>query len=98
MDEVTIVLIFSANGGRGGGDGRRGGGDGGGGDDAAKDRPAGLFSLNYMLLYDMDVDFGSDKLRFFAQDHCPGGKLYWKAPGAVGTVPLQHRRWAASCR
>ena len=101
MDEVTIAdfslgtmhgtnvkwLVPSAAG-RGGGGGDGGGFGGGGGDDAAKDRPAGLFSLNYMLLYDMDVDFGSDKLRFFAQDHCPGGVLYWKAPGAVGVVPI----------
>lgn len=48
----------------------------------------GLFSLNYMRLYDVDVDFGSDKLRLFSQDHCPGAVLYWKAPGAVGTVPI----------
>ena len=48
----------------------------------------GLFSLNYMRLYDVDVDFGNDKLRLFSQDHCPGAVLYWKAPGAVGTVPI----------
>jgi predicted aspartyl protease len=63
-----------------GGRGGRGGRGGGGG--------AGLFSLNYMRLYDVDVDFGSDKLRLFSQDHCPGAVLYWKAPGAVGTVPI----------
>ena len=63
-----------------GGRGGRGGRGGGGG--------AGLFSLNYMRLYDVDVDFGSDKLRLFSQDHCPGAVLYWKAPGAVGTVPM----------
>jgi predicted aspartyl protease len=40
---------------------------------------AGLFSLNNMLPYDVDVDFGTDKLRFFSQDHCPGGVLYWQA-------------------
>jgi len=41
-----------------------------------------------MLPYDIDVDFGSDKLRFFLQDHCPGAVLYWKAPGAVGVAPI----------
>jgi predicted aspartyl protease len=56
----------------------RGGGGGSG----------GLFSLNYMRLYDVDADFGSDKLRLFSQDHCPGAVLYWKAPGAVGVVPI----------
>jgi hypothetical protein len=49
---------------------------------------AGVFGQNYMRLYDLDVDFGNDKLRFFSQDHCPGGVLYWKAPGPVGVVPI----------
>lgn len=57
------------------------GGDGGPG-------PAGLFSLNYMMVYDIDADFGSDKLRIFNQDHCPGAVMYWKAPGAVGVAPI----------
>jgi predicted aspartyl protease len=48
---------------------------------------AGLFSLNNMLPYDVDVDFGTDKLRFFSQDHCPGGVLYWQA-SAVGVAPI----------
>jgi len=60
-----------------------GGGFGGGGFGGG-----GQFSLNYMLPYDIDVDFGSDKLRFFLQDHCPGAVLYWKAPGAVGVAPI----------
>ena len=65
------------------------GGRGGfGGDDADGPRPVGTLSLNYMLPYEMDVDFGSDKLRFFNQDHCPGAVMYWQAPGAVGVVPL----------
>ena len=55
----------------------------GGGDDAA-----GKFSLNYMRVYDVDADFGNDKLRFFNQDHCPGGVMYWKAPGVAGVVPI----------
>jgi len=96
MDEVTIAdfslgTMHGTNvkwmtpftGGRGGG-----GGGFGGDESGSSNRPIGTFSLNYMLLYDMDVDFGSDKLRFFSQDHCPGGVLYWKAPGAVGVVPI----------
>jgi len=95
MDEVTIAdfslgTMHGTNikwmtpytSGRGGGGGR------GGEDEAGGPRPVGTFSLNYMLLYDMDVDFGSDKLRFFSQDHCPGAVMYWQAPGAVGVVPL----------
>jgi hypothetical protein len=48
---------------------------------------SGLFSLNHMLPYDVDVDFGTDKLRFFDQDHCPGGVLYWPAT-VVGVAPI----------
>jgi hypothetical protein len=59
-----------------------------GGDGSASARGAGVFGQNYMRVYDLDVDFGNDKLRFFSQDHCPGGVLYWKAPGPVGVVPI----------
>jgi predicted aspartyl protease len=48
----------------------------------------GIFSLNFMRPYDIDVDFGTDKLNFFSQEHCPGGVLYWKA-AAVDTVPFK---------
>ena len=47
----------------------------------------GLFSLNFMVPFDIDVDFGTDKLRFFSQDHCPGGVMYWQAP-VSGVAPL----------
>jgi len=47
----------------------------------------GLLSLNFMLPYDVDVDFGTDQLNFFSQDHCPGGVQYWKA-SAVAVVPF----------
>lgn len=47
----------------------------------------GVLSLNFMLPYDIDVDFGTDKLNFFSQDHCPGGVQYWKAD-AVAVVPF----------
>lgn len=69
--------VAAGRGGRGGG----GGGFGGRGGD-------GQLGQNYMRIYDLDVDFGSDKLRLFSQDHCPGGVLYWKAPGKVGVVPI----------
>ena len=47
----------------------------------------GVLSLNFMLPYDIDVDFGTDKLNFFSQDHCPGGVQYWKAD-AVAAIPF----------
>jgi len=57
------------------------GGFGGGGGGAGK------LSLNHMLPYDVDVDFGTDTLKFFDQDHCPGGVLYWQA-SVVGVMPI----------
>lgn len=47
----------------------------------------GRFGLNHMLAYDVDVDFGTDTLKFFDQDHCPGGVLYWQA-SVVGVMPI----------
>lgn len=50
----------------------------------------GIISLNFLLPYDIDVDFGNDKLNFFSQDHCPGGVIYWTAP-AVTVLPISIR-------
>jgi predicted aspartyl protease len=52
------------------------------------DAAAGLFGLDFVGRYDMDLDFGTDMLRVFSQDHCEGGVLYWQAP-AVGIVPMR---------
>jgi predicted aspartyl protease len=47
----------------------------------------GLFGGDFLKRYDADLDFGSDVLRIFSQDHCPGGVQYWQAP-ATGVVPI----------
>lgn len=47
----------------------------------------GIFATDYMLSYDVDIDFGSGKMRFFSPEHCPGNVVYWNAP-AVATVPI----------
>jgi predicted aspartyl protease len=52
--------------------------------------PTGLFGVDFLGAYDADLDFGSDVLRVFSQDHCEGGVLYWKAPVA-GVVPIRIR-------
>lgn len=82
---VHIPVSPAGRGGRGGGGGDEGG-FGGGGFGGGRGG-SGLFSLNHMLPYDVDVDFGNDKLRFFDQDHCPGGVLYWQA-SFVGVAPI----------
>ena len=48
----------------------------------------GLFGVDFLKAYDTDLDFGSDTLRVFSPDHCPGGVLYWQAP-ATGVVPIR---------
>jgi len=48
----------------------------------------GIFATDFMLAYDVDIDFGADRLRFFSPDHCPGNVVYWSPP-AVATVPIR---------
>lgn len=47
----------------------------------------GDFGFRYLFRFDVDIDFGTDMLRFFSPDHCDGGVLYWQAP-IVGVAPL----------
>jgi predicted aspartyl protease len=48
----------------------------------------GIFATDYLLNYDADVDFGTDTLNFFSQNHCPGHVVYWQAP-AVAELPMK---------
>ncbi|HEX3755201.1 MAG TPA: retropepsin-like aspartic protease [Rhizomicrobium sp.] len=47
----------------------------------------GILSMDYFRAYDIDVDFGTDRLNFFSHDHCPGHVIYWHAP-AVAVLPI----------
>ena len=47
----------------------------------------GLLSTDLMLRYDIDIDFGSGKMRYFSPEHCPGKVVYWSPP-AVAAVPI----------
>ena len=47
----------------------------------------GIFALDHWTAFDLDVDFGSDMLNIFSQDHCPGGGQYWAAP-AKAVIPI----------
>ncbi len=85
--EGTNVRIPVAPGGGGRGGGGGGDDEGGFAGRGGGGRSVGLLSLNHMLPYDVDVDFGSNKLKFFSQDHCPGGVLYWQAR-PVGVMPI----------
>ena len=51
---------------------------------------AGLLSSDLFLQYDVDLDFGAQRLNYFSQDHCEGKVAYWpERPLAV--VPVDFR-------
>ena len=48
----------------------------------------GILASDLFLAYDLDMDFGHDKLNFISTDHCPGKVVYWQAQ-ALAEVPLR---------
>lgn len=48
----------------------------------------GLLASDLFLAYDIDLDFGHDKLSFISTDHCSGKVVYWPAQ-ALAEVPLR---------
>ena len=50
----------------------------------------GLLSMDMLVRYDIEMDFGAGKLNYFSQDHCPGKVVYWN-PAAVSAVPMRIR-------
>jgi predicted aspartyl protease len=53
------------------------------------DLPApGVLGLDYLAGYDVDLDFGANRLRQFSPDHCVGKVMYWQAP-VLGHVALE---------
>jgi len=49
---------------------------------------AGVLAPDILKHYDIDVDFGSDKLSLFSPDHCEGKVIYWKTD-TVAVVPMR---------
>jgi len=49
---------------------------------------AGVLAPDILKHYDIDVDFGADKLKLFSPNHCEGKVIYWSAP-AVAIVPMR---------
>jgi predicted aspartyl protease len=62
----------------------------------AKDNPfgegnkdiAGLLGSDILRNYDVEFDFGPNKMTLLSPDHCPGKVIYWPAT-AVAAVPMQ---------
>jgi predicted aspartyl protease len=47
----------------------------------------GFFAMDHMLAYDIDLDFGTDKLTLYTQAHCPRVVPYW-AMKATAVIPI----------
>ncbi len=47
----------------------------------------GFFAMDHLMAYDIDMDFGSDRLTFYSQDHCPRVVPYW-AMTAAAVIPI----------
>jgi predicted aspartyl protease len=52
------------------------------------DEIAGTISPNMLRNYDVEFDFGGDKMSLLSQDHCEGKVIYWPA-SAVAVVPMR---------
>jgi len=51
----------------------------------------GLLSTDLFLQYDVDMDFGANRLNYFSQDHCEGRVSYWpERPVAVVPITLEN--------
>ena len=48
----------------------------------------GVLAPDLMSNYDIELDFGSNTLKYLSQDHCAGQEAYWSA-GVAAMVPMQ---------
>jgi len=54
------------------------------------DDAIGVLSTDLFLQYDIDMDFGAERLNYFSQDHCDGRVVYWpQRPLAILPVNLK---------
>jgi len=51
-------------------------------------RIAGILGPDLFKNYDIDIDFGANKLSIFSQDHCAGKVIYWPA-SAIAVIPMR---------
>ena len=49
---------------------------------------AGVLAPDILKNYDVDLDFGSDVMKLFSPDHCPGRVVYWQTD-TVAVVPMR---------
>jgi hypothetical protein len=49
---------------------------------------AGILAPDILRNFDLDIDFGAQKLNLISPDHCPGKVIYWPA-SVVAVVPMR---------
>lgn len=54
---------------------------------------SGAMGPDLMVRYDVEMDFGEQKLSYFSQDHCPAHILHWSSD-AVTQIPISVRERA----
>jgi len=50
-------------------------------------RFSGLLAADLMGKYDVELDFGGNKLNYYSPDHCEGRVVYWQ-PSVIAVVPI----------
>lgn len=50
-------------------------------------RYVGLLAADLMGKYDVELDFGGNKLNYFLPDHCEGQVVYWH-PSVIAVIPM----------
>ncbi len=48
----------------------------------------GIFSIDFLYKYDVELDYGTNTLNYFLPDHCDGRVIYWPHD-VVGMVPVR---------
>jgi hypothetical protein len=51
---------------------------------------SGVLGADFLRGYDIDLDFGADKMQIISPEHCAGKVVYWKTD-AVAAVPMHVR-------
>jgi hypothetical protein len=67
------------------------------GGDGNDGQPVGLFGMDYLLLYDMELDPAAGRVRLYEQDHCGDRAVYWSTKYSV--LPLSvdpQTRWVTT--
>jgi predicted aspartyl protease len=49
------------------------------GGDGADGNSVGLFGVDYLQNYDVEIDVAGGKVNLFSQDHCPGKLVHWSS-------------------